>query len=85
MRTRDHEGDRVRDVLGRKRLDLAEVGREDVLEDLGPVVRRELSRDRARLEQADPHVALGDLLAERLGEGAEARLGEAVDGIHRVG
>ena len=48
-------------------------------------VRRELSRDRARLEQADPHVALGDLLAERLGEGGEARLGEAVDGIHRRG
>ena len=39
----------------------------------------ELGGDRARLDQRDPHVALGDLLAQRLAERADAVLGQVVD------
>lgn len=39
----------------------------------------------ARLDQRDAHVALGDLLAKRLGEGTDAELGRVVDGATLAG
>ena len=55
------------------------VGPTNRLEDLGPVVPGQLRRHRAGLDQPDPDVALGDLLAQRLAEGADGVLGRVVD------
>ena len=49
------------------------------VEHLGPVVAGQLGGGRAGLDQRDAHVALGDLLAQRLAERADAVLGQGVD------
>ncbi len=50
-----------------------------------PVVVDQLGRDRARLDQSDPHVAPGHLLAQRLAEGADPELGRVVDAAAGAG
>src|SRR4051794_39943087 len=77
-RSGDDELDRLRDVLGLESLDRAEALPHPLL-DLRPVVRGELGRDRAGLDQGDAHVPTGDLLAQRLAEGAHGVLGGVVD------
>ena len=75
----DDISDRVGDVLcchGLPELAL------DALKHLGSVMRSELGRRGTWLDQRDAaHVALGQLLAERLAEGADAVLGQAVDAV----
>ncbi len=51
----------------------------------GPVVGRQLGVHPARFDQRDAHVALGDLLAQRLAERAHAVLCEVVDARARPG
>src|SRR6185312_3349503 len=75
----DDVGDRVGDVGRFQPFEIAEAAF-DFLQHLGPVVGGELGDHGARLDQRDAHVALGDFLAERLGEGADAELGRVVDG-----
>ena len=45
----------------------------------GPVVEGQFGGGGAGLDERDPDVAAGDLLAERLGEGADTELGGVVD------
>ena len=55
-----------------------------LLADLRAQVVRELGLGRARLDQRGAHVARGDLLAQRLAEGADAVLGQVVDAAARA-
>jgi len=77
----DHVGDSVGDVLGPEDLGLLIEGVDDLAADLVVVVRAELGVHATRLDDADAHVALGDLLAQRLGEAVDAELGEVVDAV----
>src|SRR4051794_5297875 len=76
----DGVDDRVGDVVGVERAHLAERLPDDLL-DLRAVVGDELGADGARLDERDPDVTLGDLLAQRLAEGADRPLGRAVDAV----
>lgn len=77
----DHVGDAVGDVFGGEDLGLLVEGVDHLVADLGLVVRAQLGRDAAGLDEADAHVPLGDFLAQGLGEAVHAELGEAVDAI----
>lgn len=57
----------------------------DRLSDLGPVVAGQLGGHRSRLDEPDPDVATGDLLAQALTEGVDAPLGGVVDGASGAG
>src|SRR5262249_515473 len=69
---------RLGDVLGLEALDALEPAT-GALPDLRTHVRAELGGDGARLDDAHPNVALGHLLAQRVGERADAVLGQVVD------
>src|ERR1700677_2252676 len=69
--------DALRDVLRMHDLNATE-GLRHALQDLGPVVEGELSSSGAGFDERDPHVAGGDLLTQRLAEGANAVLGGVV-------
>jgi hypothetical protein len=59
--------------------DVVGVGRSELALDSLAVVGHQLGGDRAGFQDVDPHVLLGDLLAQRLGEAVHHELGHVVD------